>query len=261
VARLILAAAAVALLAPGPVRAEDVETIVEVQRVERSRERPATLRFLEENRDFFRSHLDDLRVREAALRRLESQGIDRRLLDFQQMLDEIRAAQDSARAGDERARQRALLESVEQLAELEREMDRMQALLDAQGSRLARLGEDFVGEQRTTLVVVLTGVPSRGSPKTVILETEEGDAAHVLLTETDRLSLASGGTAELLHELVEPRRQTLAISFEGDGWAQPAPYEVVVDPPRDRMTFLELDLRGADPESPGRDVTAKTWTR
>jgi hypothetical protein len=200
-------------------------------------------------------------VRESALRRLEAEGIDPRLLDFQKMLDEIRAAQDSANAGDERARARALLQSVQDLAELEREMDRMEKLLGDQEARLARLAEDFVGEQRTTLVVVLTGVPRRGSPKTVILETEDGDAAHIGLTEPDRLSLAAGGAAELLHELVEPRRQTLAISFEGDGWTQSVPYEVVVEPERDRMTFLELDLEGADPAAPGTDVAAKTWTR
>ena len=240
---------------------EVVETVIEVERVEPRKPKHESLRFLEENRDFFRAELDLLRLCEATRRETEATGIDPRILDFQRMLDEIRAAQDSARAGDERARRRGLLQSVQDLAELEREMDRMERLLDEQSARLAQLGENFVGEQRTTLVVVLTGVPATGSPKTVILQGDDGTATNVLLNERDRLSLASGGTAELVHELVEPRRQKLAISFEGPGWDQPQPYEVVLEPQRDRMTFLELDLRKADPESPGESVAARTWTR
>ncbi len=258
---IVAALAAVLGVAPGFATAQELETVVDVERVKPKTPKHPTLRFLEENRDFFRGHLDDLRMREAELRRAESRSIDPRLLDFQEMLAEIRAAQDTARAGDERARRRILLQSVQDLAELEREMDRMESLLDDQSARLARLGEDFVGEQKTTLVVVLTGVPSQGSPRTVIMENDEGDAAHILLTEMDRKSLASGGTAELLYELVEPRRQTLAISFEGGGWMHDVPYEIVVEPERDRMTFLELDLNETDPDSPGENVTARTWTR
>jgi hypothetical protein len=260
VARLILAAAA-ALFLPAVCVADAVETVVEVERVEHEKPEHPTLRFLGENRDFFRARLDDLRVRESALRRLQAQGIDPRILDFQRMLEEIRAARDTASAGDERARARALLQSVQDLAALEHEMDRMEKLLDEQEARLARIAEDFVGEQKTTLVVVLTGVPGRGSPKTVILGTEDGDAAHIGLSEPDRLSLAAGGATELLHELVEPRRQTLAISLQGDGWTQAAPWEVVVEPERDRITFLELDLDGVDPADPGADVATRTWTR
>jgi hypothetical protein len=261
-ARLIMAfgAALLVTVSAATVGSADTETVVEVQRVKPKKAKHPTLRFLKENRTFFRTRLDDLRMREA-LREADAEGIDPRLLRFQELLDEIHAAQDSAYAGDERTRRRELLQSVQDLAELEREMDRMERLLDEQAGRLSQLAEDFVGEQRTTLIVLVTGVPRKGSPRTVIMQTDEGDSSRVRLSATERESLASGGTAELLHELVEPRRQRLAFSFEGEGWAPGLPYEIVVEPQRDRLTFLELDLEAVDPERPERSLAARIWTR
>jgi len=202
-----------------------------------------------------------LRVLEGARRRSAARDLDPRFLRFRAMLEEIRAAKDSAAAGEEWIRARGLLDGVQEVAELEREMDFMEKLLDDQGARLAWLEEDFVGRQKTTLIVLLTGVSPAGAPATVVLRDDDGGSTRISLSGAERESIARGGTAELLHELVEPRPLVYELSFEGEGWGARAPWEVAVEPERDRLTFLELDLAGVEPGASGSSVAARTWTR
>ena len=175
------------------------------------------------------------------------------------MLAGIRAGRDSSDVAAGRIATHALLESVAGIEELEREMDAMQASLAEQHARLTMLEEDFVGAQKTALVVVLSGVPRAGAPRTVVLDDPDGATYRVALSEDARASLAQGGAAELAHELVEPRAHRLLITLEGDGWSSARPVEVALEPARDRLTFLELDASAYDPSAPA--LATSIWTR
>jgi hypothetical protein len=243
-------AAAVAATAdePAPATLPPDGEAYEVKHVEPDAPKHPTLRFLGENRDFFRARLDDLRLRLRDGWYGEANELDPRWLAWREMLDEIHAAGDSASASEEWIRRRELLDSVGELVELELEMDEMEELLADQGDRLTRLEEDFVGRQQTALVVLVKGAASRGTPETVILREADGPADRVALSARVRGALERGGSAELFHRLVEPREHHWEVSFEGEGWAD-LRLPVDLDPERDRMTFLEIDLAEAPPAS------------
>jgi hypothetical protein len=232
----------------------------EVERVEADEPKHPTLRFLGENRDFFRARLDDLRLLLREGWDGQGEDLDPRWLAWREMLDEINAAGDSAAVSEEWIRRRELLDSVGELVELELEMDEMEELLVDQGERLTRLEEDFVGRQQTALVVLVKGAASRGTPETVILTEADGPAHRIALTERVRGSLERGGSAELFHRLVEPREHHWEVSFEGEGWSD-LHVPLDLEPERDRMTFLEIDLSQLDPIDGEARPASRWWVR
>lgn len=271
-ALLIAAGAAFAAPDEAPVPAASVaapDTLLpsageawDVERVTADAPKAPTLRFLDENRDFFRARLDELRLLLRADWNGDARELDPRWLAWRDMLDDIHAAQDSAAVSEEWIRRRELLESVGDLVQLELEMDEMETLLRGQQDRLGQLEEDFTGRQRTALVVLLRGVPSAGAPATVILREADGPALRVSLGEHVQAALARGGSAELLHRLVEPREQRWELSFEGAGWTEEsAPFELALDPERDRMTFLEIDVSSLRPDRADAQPVTRRWVR
>jgi hypothetical protein len=238
--------------------ATDSATVWTVERWEREEAELPTLQFLEENRDFFRARLDALLLI-ADRRALDGAALDPRFLRWQEMLAEIGRARDSSAVANGRIATHTLLESVAGIEELEREMDAMDRLLAEQHGRLGVLEEDFIGQQKTALVVVLSGLPHAGAPRTVVLEDPDGATYRVTLTDDARESLARGGATELAHELVEPRPHRFLVSLEGDGWTSARPAEIALAPARDRLTFLELDVSTYDPANPV--LATSIWTR
>jgi len=270
VARLIgWAVAAAMVLAGGAARAADAPAtaapgdsvdVWTVKRADHDEAKLPTLRFLSENRDFFRARLDALLL-VVDRRALDGRDLDPRFLRWREMLASIRAARDSAAAGEDLIARHALFESVSGVEELELEMDRMEDLLAAQHERLARLEEDFVGRQHTALVLLLSGAPSSGAPRRVVIEDVDGPTYRVDLPDAARSSLARGAATQLLHELVEPRAHVWRLTFEGDGWRSAAPVEIPLDPARDRLTFLELHVAGYDLAAGGGPPPSSSWTR
>lgn len=229
-----------------------------VERREAPNHEKDTLPFLRANREFLRARLDELRL---ALREGwngDALALDPAWLKWQEMLRDIGTARDSAAISEEWIRRQELLDSVGSLVDLEREMDEMDALLDAQGERLARLEEDFAADAPTALVVLLTGVPSRGVPQTVVLWDGDGRPYRVHLSSAVRASLESGGSAELLHRRVEPRAQHWDVAVEGDAWSEMLPLGLELDPTRHRLTFLEVDLDALEAAQASGDAGERT---
>ena len=239
--------------------ADSVETW-KVERLKQKEPKLPTMRFLEENRDFFRARLDALLLT-ADFRGLDGRDLDPRYLRYREMLASIRAARDSAALGETRIAQHDLMQSVAGIEELERDMDSMEKLLGEQHDRLSWLEEDFVGRQRTALVVLLSGVPRAGTPHTVVVQDADGATYRVAIADAARASLARGGATELMHELFEPRDHRLLVSLEGDGWKSTKPVAIALAPVRDKLTFLEIDATGYDPAAAEGALATKSWTR
>jgi hypothetical protein len=253
---LLLAAA---LLAPAAARAQDATvTIVKVERENPAREKRPTLRFLKANRDFIRARFD--RLRTTTLERHAGAGeLDPRFLRYRELLAEIARAKDSvATSADERERHE-LFASVGDLAKLEAELDQMERLLAGQQARLGVLQADFAGRQRTELDVLVTGGALAGVVDSVVVTLEDGTRVVAGLDGTQRQALARGGAFEVFRGLVEPREQVIEIRFEGEGWSQAGSGYVTLEPARDRLTFLRLDLAQAHPARGLASVVAGLW--
>lgn len=256
---LAVALLAVALLAPGAVRGQvDTVTTVKVEREKPSREKRPTLRFLKANRDFIRGRFDRLRLdsREGHVR---AEDLDPRFLAYRALLAEIALAKDSvAVSADERER-RALFSSLGDLIRLEAELDQMERLLAGQQARLGVLQADFAGRQRTELDVLVTGGALAGVVDSVIVTLEDGTCVVAALDDTQRQALVRGGALEVFRGLVEPREQVIEIRIEGEGWSQAGSGYVTLEPARDQLTFLRLDLAQAHPSRGLASVVAGLW--
>ena len=254
-----LALLALAPLAPGVARAQqDTVIIVQVERERPEREKQPTLRFLKANRDFIRSRLDRLRLdqREGHTR---AEDLDPRFLTYRQLLADVAQAKDSVtRAADARERE-LLFQRIEHLAHLENELDQLEQLIGSQQARLAFLQADFAGRQRTELEVVLTGGPIEGEVDSVSVTLEDGSRVVAALDDTQRRSLRYGGALRVFRGLVEPRAQSIEVRLVGEGWTQTGPGHISLDPPRDRLTMLKLDLAKAHPSRGLASVVASTW--
>ena len=257
---VVMLAGAASAQEPMARAAADSVDMWEVKRADHDATKLPMLRFLEDNKDFFRARLDALLL-VADRRALAARDLDPRFLRWREMLAEIRAARDSASVGTDRIAQHALLESVSGIKDLEWEMDSMESLLAAQHERLGVLEQDFAGRARTALVVLLTGVPAGGAPRTVTLSDADGPTYTVELTDAARSSLIQGGATQVVHELVEPRPHTLSLSMEGDGWTSVTPIEIPLEPERDRLTFLEVDVTDWNPATSTAPPPVTAWTR
>ena len=192
-------------------------------------------------------------------RRGDAGDIDPRFLEYRRLLAEIASAKDSVTVAYD-ARERAdLFASVTEMAQLERELDQMERLLDTQRERLRLLQADFAGRQRTELDLLVTGGTLAGQVDSVRVTLEDGTAVTSLLTETQRASMQHGGVLEVFRGLVEPRPQVIEIALMGEGWSSTGHGFITLEPARDRLTFLKLDLSQAKPVLGIGSVVAGTW--
>jgi hypothetical protein len=233
-------------------------TTIEVQLERPVREKLPTLQFLRANRDFIRGRFDRLRE-QTRVERAPAADVDPRFLAYRKLLADIAAGKDSvAVASDARERQ-GVFTSVEDLGRLERELDQMERLLDGQRTRLGALQADFAGRQRTELDLVITGGVLAGRVDSVRVTLEDGTSVASALTETQRGSLIHGGALEVFRGLVEPREQVIEIALMGEGWSATGHGFVTLEPARDRLTFLKLDLSQASPKLGIGSLVASTW--
>jgi hypothetical protein len=223
------------------VPADSVIETLKVQREEIKAPKHESLRFLKDHRVFVRSQLDRLRTQVTREHTNGTQILDARYLKLQEMSAAIAAAQDTIGGEQARAAQQALLSSVTELGKLEASLDLMDSLLVDERARLLWLEKDFIGHQETALVIVIRGATLHDLP-TGISIAEENEVTHVTLSDADRASLAQGGIAQIYHEFVEPRAHALQVKLEGGAWDSRPASVVTLDAPRDRLTFLELDL-------------------
>jgi hypothetical protein len=244
--------------APVPIAADAAGvTEVKVERVRPRKEKHPTLRFLKENRDFIRARFDRLRERPVTKRGV-SQEIDPRFLAYQEMLARLTAGKDSVAAAEEVRRRRNILVSVTELGDLERELDLLERLLEQQRTRLGVLQEDFTGDQRTALIVVVSGDPGEIGLEEIAVTIEDGAKVAVPLSEEQRRSLRQGGAIQVFHAFVEPRRQVVEVGLAGGRWPAGESGFVTLEPTRDRLTLLELRLGHLDPQRGASSIQAGT---
>lgn len=255
----VLALAAPGTATPPPAAvAEPTVTVVRIERVKPRKEKLPTLRFLKANKDFIRARFDRLR-QESRTQAVHAGDLDPRFLEYRKLLAEIAAAKDSVAAAAEARERAALFASVSDLATLERELDQMERLLESQRTRLAVLQADFAGRQRTELDIVLTGHALTGRVDSVAVRLEDGSLHAAGLDSTQRESLRKGGVLEVFRGLIEPREQVLEITLHGEGWTLAGPGYVTLEPRRDQLTFLKLDLAQANPKQGLSSIVAGTW--
>jgi hypothetical protein len=248
--------AALAFAAPAPPAGAEEGAEVRVERVKPDREKLPTLRFLKENKDWIRARFDLLREK-AIGGAGDATEIDPRFLAYQRLLADVAAGGDSAATLAEKNERLALLASITELGTLEAQLDALERLLGAQTARLAELESDFTGRQRTELLVLLRGVP--GSAERLVITVADGGTHTVPLGEAERQSLAAGGVMRVYQAFVEPREQIIEVRIEGAGWAAESAGYMALEPARDRLTLLEIDLTGTVPADGGAGVRARTW--
>ena len=260
-----LLAVALAALLPGGARATDpaapsapAVTEVKVERTRPPLERLATLRFLKENRAFFRARLDQLH-QTPHRGRGEATAIDPRFLAYQRMLAEVGAARDSAAGIDQERQGRGLFASINDLGRLESQLDQVERMLADQRARLGVLQSDFNGLQRTALAIVLSGYPRAAVLSTVSITLEGGRTLAVPLSAGQVESLQRGAMLQVFHGLVEPRSQVVEVTLAGDRWPQGDSGFVALEPPRDRLTLLRLNLSALEPAAGAPSIVASTW--
>jgi len=252
-----LAACVVLALPVRTARAQEVQT-VEVERIRPRKEKTPTLSFLKDNIDFIRSRFDLLRQKPGD--KVGNAGdIDPRFLAYQEMLRDLMAARDSVSVAGDSLERQALLASITELGKLENQLDLMDGLLAAQRARLGVLQDDFTGRQLTSLVVVLSGFPIDASVDRVTVTLEDGDTLSVPISPEHRASLEHGGVVEVFHGFVEPREQVVEVAIAGDRWPAGNAGFVSLDPARDRITFLRLDLSRVRPDGGAASIEATTW--
>ncbi len=257
---LILACTAQARSAkPAPPIPENPGAVeVRVERIKPKKEKLATLRFLKENRDFIRARYDQLKETPVALR-ASGEDLDPRFLAYRSMLAQINAAKDSVATIADLHGREELLRSVTQLGDLESQLDLMERQLATQRTRLGVLQADFAGEQRTSLMVVLQGDPAVAALSQVSIQLEDGAKLTLPLTPDQHESLRHGGVVEIFHGFVEPREQVVAVTLTGGAWPSGETGYVTLEPTRDRLMLLRLDLTDLKPDQGAAGIRAHTW--
>jgi hypothetical protein len=252
------AAGGPALSEAGPDARPAERHAVKVERVRPKREKLETLRFLKANRDFFRARLDELRASPEEGRE-SAEVVDERFVTLRSLFDQASAAQDSFALDEALLEAQDLMRSVTELAALEAQLDRLEGLLGEQGGRLDRIESDFVGRQETALLIVVKGYPRHGEIEEVVVREEDGRAARSALSPDTRDALKTGGVIQVSHELVEPREQVLSLAFSGEHWSLADTAFLSLQPERDRINFLEIDLSTLSGGEPLTRLDASTW--
>lgn len=232
-------------------------TEVKVERVRPPKEKLPTLQFLRANRDFIRGRYD--RLVQTPVARRDADSFDPRFLNYADLLNQIHASQDTMGQAEDQRSRRHLIESIAQLGVLESELDRVERQLAAQRTRLAILEDDFTNRQRTTLLVVVKGFPGAAPVEQIALAVDDGPAVKVALTPEQQESLRHGGLLEIFHGAVEPRSQVVQVTLYGSAWPAGDSGYMTLEPLRDRLTFLRLDLSAVQPAQGGASIQASTW--
>jgi hypothetical protein len=243
---------------PLPAVKDDDAAPVRVERIRPKREKYATLRFFKANRDFLRARFDLLRQHPGS-RPGDAAAVDPRFLAYQQLVAEARAGGDSLTAADQSEKRRKLFQSVTELGMLESQLDQMDRLLADQRNRLGVLQADFAARQRTTLAIVMTGYPGQDAITSVGLKFEDGDSLQIPLSPVQCQSLRQGGMLEVFHGLVEPREQLFQVVLGTEGRAATAAGWITLEPQRDHLTFLRLNLAPVRVAEGAASMTASTW--
>ena len=142
---------------------------------------------------------------------------------------------------------------------MESQLDQLERQLDLQRGRLAVLERDFTGDQKTEMLVVLTGYAEAAPVTAVSLELEDGGVLSLPLSDLQRESLRQGGMVEVFHGFVEPRAQVIRIGVAGATWASGDSGYMNLEPARDRLNLLRLDLSTLSPERGVPGIGASTW--
>lgn len=254
---LACALATAAAFGAAPALAEDV-TEVRVEKIRPRKPKLETLRFLNENRDFIRARFDALRPR--TIERTGVAGeIDPRFLRYPELLADVLEGRDSVRAMDDAWKRRKLMASITELGSLEAQLDRMEQLLAEQRGRLGILQQDFTGDQRTALIVVLSGDPVGVPLSEVTIALEDGSRLTVPLNPGERESLRQGGVVQVFHGFVEPREQVIEVALAGESWPAGDTGFVTLEPVRDRLMLLRLDLSRVDGSRGAAGIQGSTW--
>lgn len=255
---LAASAAAVLLAAALPAAAQMPPMIpVKVERVKPEKESLSTLRFFKENLDFLRARLDGLQENPVNSGE-EARDLDERLLRYQEMLLAARAARDSIDTARSLREKEAFLSSVTELGELEAHLDFLEDVLAQQEKRLGVLEADFLGDQRTAVLVVVKGAPGHGSRGLRILDGFD-EATEVAFRPEQITALQEGGLVQVYHALIEPREQTWELFLNGGDWGtEPAAY-LTFSPRRNRLNTMVVDLTGADPGAPASGIAVDAW--
>jgi len=186
-------------------------------------------------------------------------GSDSRDLDYARLLAEAQAARDTVAAAEDERSRRHLLHSITQLSELEAQLDQIERQLADQRFRLATIENDFTGPQSTRLMVIVKGYPSAVPVGGLSIVVDDGDTVRVALSDEHRESLQRGGLLEIFRGAVEPRPQTVQVTLSGEAWPTGDTAYLTIDPLRDRLTFLRLDLSAVQPAQGGASIRASTW--
>lgn len=230
---------------------------VTVRREKPDRLKKPTLRFLQENLDFLRAQIDGLHW-EADRHDADGSVVDptwMHYLELQQAAE--RSVSDVERIGEE-SRQRELLESVAELVAVEESLQRLSNALDGHEERLQELHEDYVEDHVTSLVVLLQGTVDPGI-QSATLTREDGRVVDVSFDGAIAGSLESGAIVELDHDFVEPRWQWLELSFGGAASIEPVYLEI--EPLRDQLNFVQIDLGSVRATSPAEEWSVTSWSR
>ncbi len=230
---------------------------VKVRREKPDRLKKPTLRFLQENLDFLRAQIDGLHW-EADRHDADGSVVDptwMRYLELQQAAE--RSVSDVERIGEE-SRQRELLESVAELVAVEESLQHLSSALDGHEQRLQELHEDYVEDHVTSLVILLQGTVDPGI-QMATLAREDGRVVDVSFDGAIAGSLESGAIVELDHDFVEPRWQWLELSFGGAASIEPVYLEI--EPLRDQLNFVQIDLGSVRATSPAEEWSVTSWSR
>ncbi len=254
---LVTFAGAAAAADPAGTSPEEMQ--VEIEAIDRNDHAPRTLRFLHENRAFLRSQLDRLRMT-VHWKDLSARPLSARQEWLRSLGARLDAANDSLDLQRAAVDRRQLLARIEELAAVEDQLDALDSLLAEQAARLVEIDADYTGRQETALALLATGLPEDGeSCVALVIDAIDGETVRVRLDERMRQALATGAVAELLHDFVEPRALQWSLRAEyADGRVVDLGH-VSLQPTRDRLTFVELDLR-QPPDDSGRRP-AHIWIR
>jgi len=255
--RILLAAAGLLMLAAPEASADPAAERhpVRVVSVRPEREKLASLRFLKENIDFVRSRLDRLRE-EPRRAGSGADPLDPRLVFYQELSGEIEAALAELASAEAALDLRDVLDGIDALARVEEQLGLLEERLEEQERRLARVQEDFAGRQETALVVLIQGSPA--PIRSLAAASEDMEPEPSPLSEARRESLERGGVVQIFHELVEPREQWLTLEIGVEGGPDATAF-IGVEPLRDRLTFLLIELDGFDPAREGLGIRAWAW--
>src|SRR6185295_12147673 len=108
----------------------------------------------------------------------------------------------------------------------------------------------------TALMVVASGVPANGSVSEIHLTIDDGSPITIPLTDEQRSSLAHGGVVQLFHGFVEPREQVLEVGLGGDAWPANDDGFLTLEPARDRLTLLRIDLSAVQKDAGAPTIRA-----